>query len=148
MKNLNLIRKIAWNFHRSTGIDFDELLQEAAFAYIIHLPDWKPSRGRISTFMWVSITDHLKRYRIDLKKHELDRFNIIKHDKITEQNLIINQLSPEAFKIAQIILKTPKPYITMTPDRAKKRIVHILKQQGWDLRHIWIGLHDLTLAFN
>jgi len=33
MKNLNLIRKVAWAFAKKTEMEYDELFSEAALAY-------------------------------------------------------------------------------------------------------------------
>ena len=41
----NLIRKISWSFHYTTGVDYDELYAEASLAYCEAMNDWSPERG-------------------------------------------------------------------------------------------------------
>jgi RNA polymerase sigma factor (sigma-70 family) len=63
MNDMNLIRKIAWSFHKSTGYDWDDLFQEAAIAYIHAMKTYDPSKGySISTYVWGVITNSLKSF--------------------------------------------------------------------------------------
>ena len=41
MEHINLIRKIAWSFSTSTGLEFEDLFQEAALAYCEALKTFK-----------------------------------------------------------------------------------------------------------
>ena len=66
-KHVNLIRKIAWSFHRSTGLEWDDLFQEAAVAYYESLESYDESRGKITTHAWNCISNRLKNY---LKEQE------------------------------------------------------------------------------
>ena len=51
MKHLNLIRKIAWSFHKTTGLDWDELFQEATLSYLKALKTYDKKRGAITTYV-------------------------------------------------------------------------------------------------
>jgi len=61
-ENINLIRKIAWSFHMSSGLDRDDLFQEAVIAYIYALQTYKPDKGKISTYVWNCISNTLNSY--------------------------------------------------------------------------------------
>jgi hypothetical protein len=50
--HLNLIRKIAWSFYNSTGIEWQELFSEASLAYCEALQSYNPERGKITTHLW------------------------------------------------------------------------------------------------
>ena len=62
MKDINLIRKIAWSFHKSTGLDWDDLFQEAALAYLEALQSYDKRKGKLSTHAWHCIVSRLKNY--------------------------------------------------------------------------------------
>lgn len=72
--HLNLLRKIAWSFYATTGIDWQELFSEAALAYCKALKSYNPNRGRITTHLWNCVKSELinfikeeKRYRSPLQ---------------------------------------------------------------------------------
>lgn len=55
MENINLIRKIAWKFQKKTGLEFDELFQEAAYGYCLALEDWDEEKSngcKLSSFAY------------------------------------------------------------------------------------------------
>lgn len=62
MENINLIRKIAWSFHESTGLDWDDLFQEGALAYLEAMKTYDEKKGKITTYVWHCIVSRLKNY--------------------------------------------------------------------------------------
>jgi DNA-directed RNA polymerase specialized sigma subunit len=150
MKELNLIRKIAWSFHYTTQIDIDELFSEACLAYCEILHKYDSNRGKITTYLWRSIHNHMKTYLTKYHNHQPRwvSFEDIKFDQAVSDTLIFDSLSPEAQQIAEIILSHPKPYICKEPKEAKERIQYILIKQGWKENKIKLGIHDLQLAFS
>jgi DNA-directed RNA polymerase specialized sigma subunit len=58
-EHLNLIRKIAWSFYSSTGIEWQELFSEASLQYCEALKSYDPEKGRITTHLWNCIKSGL-----------------------------------------------------------------------------------------
>ena len=149
MENLNLIRKIAWSFHSTTGLDWDDLFQEAALAYFEALNQYDPSRGKITTFMWYTITNHLKNY---LKKQQKWNGNIVSIDEVKNQstvdNLLFESLSRDAGQIAKVVLSSPKTFTGMPTDIARRHVTRVMIRRGWSWRRVWCGIRDLKLAFS
>ncbi len=53
MENINLIRKIAWSFYKSTGIDYKELFAEASLWYCEAERTYDPNKGvALSYWAW------------------------------------------------------------------------------------------------
>jgi hypothetical protein len=75
--HLNLIRKIAWSFYNTTGIDWQELFSEASLAYCEALKNYDPKKGRISTYLWNCIKSHLLNFIKEERKYQtpLDPLN-------------------------------------------------------------------------
>ena len=150
MENINLIRKIAWSFHRTTKVEWDDLFQEAALAYCEALKDYDPERGKISGYMWSVIANHLKSY-LD-KQEQLNKLLCSIEDNPVDVPIsstpFFESLSREANQIADVILTAPKPFRVRSPKRAHQRIVKILRNKGWSWRRVRIGIADLKLAFN
>ncbi len=150
MENINLIRKIAWSFHKTTGLDWDDLFQEAALAYCRAMKTYDPKRGAISTYMWWSITSHLKNYLRQELNHSKQLTNIeevplFELPKTT--NPFNDRISREALLIASVILNRPRKYDSISPKQTKHRVTRILQRRGISLQMIWIGMKDLKLAF-
>ncbi len=150
MENINLIRKIAWSFHKTTGLDWDDLFQEASLAYCQAMKTYDPRRGAISTYMWWTITSHLKNYLRQELNHITPLTNIeevptFELPKTTDP--LCNILSREAMLVAAVILRRPKKYDSMFPKQAKYRVSRILHRRGISWPVIWTGIKDLKLAF-
>ena len=150
MQNLNLIRKIAWSFHRSTGSDIDDLIQEASYAYLKALGSYKPSKGAISTYMWWCISSHLKSYLILERKNNnpLSSIEDCDIDVPVSSTPLFESLTNDAQQIARIVLRCPKKYIIKPPSLARERIRRIMLCQGWTGDRVLQGMKDLQVAFS
>jgi hypothetical protein len=59
-ENVNLVRKIAWSFHKSTGIDYKELFAEACLWYYEAVRTWSLERNtKLSTYAYSIIQKKL-----------------------------------------------------------------------------------------
>ncbi len=148
-ENINLIRKLVWSFHNTTGIEFDELFAEASLAYCETLKSYDPERGKITTYIWLRISDRLKNY---IKLHNeyyypILYFEDIKIDKPISTNFLFESLSKEASEIAELILNYPYNFITLPKKEAKEKIWKIMRNKGWSWDKIICGFNDLKLAF-
>lgn len=152
MENISLIRKIAWSFHHTTGLEWDDLFQEAALAYCEALKNYDPKRGiKITTYMWWCISSDLKNY---LKKQEKQNGHIcsiedVDVDRPVNTTPIFESLSKEATEIANMVLSSPKIFDNLPPELAKRNIARVLiNRKGWSWRRVWVGIRDLKLAFS
>jgi DNA-directed RNA polymerase specialized sigma subunit len=150
MRELNLIHKIAWSFHKTTGIELNELFSEACLAYCLALKNYNPKKAKITTYMWNCIYNHMKTYLVKYhqKQPKLLSFEDLKFDKEISFQNIFERLSPEAQEIAKIILSSPKKYAIMEKNDVVQKVIRIMKRNGWGWRKIAIGLHDLNNVFN
>jgi len=149
MENLNLIRKIAWSFHKSTGIEFEDLFSESCLAYYEGLKYYKSEKGKITTFMYFYIPNHLKNY---IKKNYTKQPVLISiHDlKIEKESFVeyfYESCTNDAIQISKLILSAPNPYLKK-PKKATNRICQLLLRQNWDMPRIWKGIHELKLALS
>lgn len=62
MKDINLIRKVAWSFHQTTKLDWDDLFQESAIAYLEALQTYNKKKGQLSTYAWHCMVSRLRNY--------------------------------------------------------------------------------------
>ena len=144
-----LLHKIAYSFHQTTGIELDDLFQEASLAYLEALKNYNPARGKITTYLWHCIHNHLKIY-IDKNKRQptLISFEDIKVNPVVVNNLLFEKLSPEAYQIAKTILDCPRPFITREPDKAIKRVESVILSKGWSVQRVQTGINELKQIFS
>ena len=151
MDNINLIRKIAWSFHRTTGIDWDELFQEAALAYLTLQDKYDPDRGEFSTYIWKSLVTHLQTY---LQNHEKKNGPIcyLEDIELDENPMPVESLfdsfSRDAAEIAELVLGSPVDFDGMIRKNAKRKVIKQLREHKWTFRRIWQGLIDLRIALD
>lgn len=146
MENINLIRKIAWSFHDSTREDWDDLFQEASLAYLEGLEKYNPSRGRISTFMWRHVSNHLMNYLKEEQKHQACSLDEISVGSPIKSNGYMESLSEDAQTIARIILLKPCKYSMLKPKAARWEIKRQLKRRGWSWLKIRTAIWRLKIG--
>lgn len=146
---VNLMRRIAWSYHKTTGYNFDELYSEATLAYCEALQKFDPAKGvKPTTFVFTCIQNHLREFLTREKKHMvLTPLDVRLHDKTYEERNFLDSLSPEAYEVAKIILSSPKKYIGISFSDAVKRIQKITVRNGKSAQ-VEIGIRDLQLAFS
>lgn len=68
----NLIYNRAWSFHRTTGIELEELIAEATLAYLIAKQNYDKNKGAsFITYAYKCINSALIEYQRKLKKFEV-----------------------------------------------------------------------------
>lgn len=153
MKDLDLIKKLAWTFHKSTGVELDDLIQEAAYAYLKAKKEFKPEKGKFSVFVWICMTNHLKNYLNEIRPNLRKNINLVSFEDVSyapsyTPSFLFESLGKEAQQIVNIIFTSPKLYYTLDPAQAKKRIIKVMKNKGWDMPAICQGIYDLIIIFS
>src|SRR4030042_1102508 len=141
MENLNLIHKIAWSFSRTTGLDPDDLFQEAAVGYLEALRTYDPARGKLTTHAWHCIQSRLKNYVKQEIKYTTPLVDIEK--VFTKQappyGKLFEWLSREGQEIASLIIEHPEEYDLVEPCEAVRQVGQVAHPRGMPWKRIWIG---------
>ena len=150
--NIDLIRKIAWSFHNSTGEDWDDLFQEASLAYCEALENYNPDKGKITTYMWWCISSHLVNY---LRKdyHQASHLSyiedIMEFDSPIESTPFMEALGEDAAEIVNMVLDYSTMFDGLSPQLAQSNITRILFQRkDWMLSRIKSAMRELKLVFS
>jgi len=147
---LDLIRKIAHSFHRTTGLEFDELYGEGCLMFTRAVQTHNPDRGRFTTHLTYVVKNHLCNY----VQNEYQYFHMVKDSmpvedcktttKPTQLRLAgfqeqLNRLSKEGRGVCELIFKAPGKY------SARRVIYHALRERGWTHLKIRKGIQDIKL---
>lgn len=143
-KNLSIIKKIAWSYHKTTGLEYEDLLQEGAFGYLYwsQRHPHNPDKSKLSTFIWCVVQSHLKNYAKTQNKMKFLSIEDLQWDKAVNSNFMFEELSSEAQEIVKITLGSKK-FANMDPLEAQRKIMRILAAKGWKLDKILYGIKEL-----
>lgn len=148
-EHIDLIRKLAWKFHNSTGIDWQELFSEATLGYCIALKSYKADKGKFSTYLYSCVRNQLIAFVY--KEQKNNKFFSVEDFEFPRTQTVFfelyDSLSREAKMIANIILKSPHKYLSLSPSKARRKVEKDLIRRGWGSEVRQKGLEDLKETF-
>ena len=143
MENMRLVQKVAWSFHKSTGLPVDELVSEAALAYAECLPIYDPKKAQLSTHAYTHMRNHLCSWS-RLQKKQIPTSDI---DDLDEKDICscsgqnrtifkdcLQNSSKEIQFVANMIFESPAEFLGVG---GKGRIKDELRKTGWTWDMIW-----------
>lgn len=148
----NLIRSIAWSFHRSSGVDIDELISEGIHAYCEAKLRWDPDQNaKFSTWAYFCITTTLITF-VKLEKRQvlvdMEYMFSNMHSNPTAWFEFLDALPQECQQLAKIVLEEKEELAGLSGKFARGDLSRILRKRGWSWNQIWDGfrLMSSTLA--
>jgi DNA-directed RNA polymerase specialized sigma24 family protein len=151
-KYLNLIRKITWSFHKTTGLDWDDLFSEAVESYFRAMEHYDAEKSGITTFVSIYITHSLVNYIKKQKEINEPMTSIDEEDfyylPSNEPSPFWEYLTQDAQKIADLICRYSKHFVCLDTEQAEQRVIQIMTHPklGWSEERTLAGLRDLKQA--
>lgn len=161
MENINLLRKIAWSFHHSTGLEWDDLFQEAYLAYRYALEHYDPNKDiKMSAFIWIHVSNQLRTYYqkerefVNPLEKAYSRSRVLQsnlstwipEDPLIPEDSFFESLTEDAREIVKLVLSSTRKFIKLNNKEACKRIKETMLNRGWEPERIEYGLNCLKLA--
>lgn len=151
--NISTARKLAWSFARTTGLDVDELFQEACLAGLKaeEQSSYDPSRGATKdTFLYwkmkTGLLDYIKKLRREKEKGEdipvgddIQVGTEVRYGFLDE----VNNLSRAAQEAWNMLYKNPHEYLALGSKKARGELKTQLREQGWSWPKIRQALNEL-----
>ena len=151
MEHIKLLRKIAWSFHHTTGLEWDELFAEASLYYTQAMESYDPDKGvKFTTHLWNVVCNSLKTYLDREQKHRtlsIDDTNLM-YQPSKDPIPFWEGLTAEAQEIADYILRNSMEFVCLMPEDVDTLINIIFKKRGWSEQKIRAGLSNLKRACN
>ena len=152
MKDLNLIRKVAWSFHKNTGIEFEELFSEAALAYVEALQTYNPHKAKHSTWMVHNMRNHLITFCAKEKKQTHETLQNFAGRENQERDYsfreMLNGLPQDMRLICKIIFDAPEEILAESAKAARGNLVNKLREQQWSWPRIWKSIRNMKVTLN
>jgi len=139
---MNLIRKVAWSFHQTTGIPYEDLFSEACLAYCQSVSQYTRER-KIKRVTWSFI--FMKRKLIDYCRKENNyhlrvEFTEIIPDRYVEKSKPewVTKVEKDEYLSQILFILTYKKYRdSLTPYKIKQLIKNdLINELGWDEKQV------------
>jgi len=147
MQNVNLLKKLAQSFSFTTGLEFDDLFQEAYLAYNKALESYDPSKSKFSTHAWNCISAHLKNYTREELKHS-QGISIESPEAINTPALstkgFIESLSFGTQELVGIIFDRSDKYIFEDKAKVVKKLHSTMVRRGWNDKKFASCIEELS----
>ncbi len=163
---LNLIRSIAWSFHRSTKVEWDELFGEACLAYIEALQSFDPEKSNGSqetSWAFICMRDklisfcskdnrHKKPIRLDwlydYKSAEHPNYEFFELSFVSfPRSIYFKTFSKDTRTIINIVRRNPHRY-ALPPKKALGKMSRHLRGWGWSYPRVWKAMRFLRIELN
>ena len=153
---LNLIRQIAWSFHKTTGIEWDELFGEASLAYCEALRSYQPKKSKESTWIFNCIENRL----INFCKMEWKHKNPVGVEKWVETTVptpdyefFVDRfsefnLSVDVKWIIRMVLRNPQRYNQIAFKTIGVITTDLRDKKKWQYERIWAGMRNLRVELS
>ena len=149
LKNINLIRKIAWSFSNTTGIDYEDLFSEAAVSYYEALNDYDKDKGKLSVWCWLRMKNNLINYI--QKEYNEQSIDIEENLPVYTQQPdlffeLLDEFDKKANYIVNKILDNPHKYLANAPKLARGILRDELRNEGWKWVDIWNTFRNIKIV--
>lgn len=133
-KHINLVRSIAWSFHRTTGIEWAELFSQASLAYVEGMRSWKGEKGAETTWAYQWITGELinfcKREKRFRNPTGIDDWFSSPANEFKEVFETRTNCKPDTKEIIKMVLEDPFRY-ALPPRKA----IGLIRKDLRDVKH-------------
>lgn len=147
-KDLNLIRKIAWSYVHTTGLEFEELFSVAALGYTKALNSFNPNKSCFSTWAWTNMSHELNDFLSKEPKDDLINKESINPEQEYSFKESIQSLSQEAQQVCKMVFESPAEYISHAPKLSRGKIKDELRSEGWSWSQIWRSFKEIKSTLN
>lgn len=155
MKNINLIRSMAWSFNHTTGIEYEDLFSEASLAYYegIGSYDENVSNLPLSAYLTIIMRNRLITYAAQEQKHRsktisLDEIKCASSYELRVQEDYKNLFTEKQSQIISMILNESENYMDLAPKFARGLLVKKLREQGLAYNKIWTEIRKMKFIVN
>ena len=155
---LDMARKLAWSFHKSTNIDYDDLYGEALLGYAMAVDaaevrgTYDPEKSAFTSFAWMCMNHHLcsvihqRKYKsigsMELDPKILD-YRLPSPDRKLAFKDFLSHLSEEARFVVEMVLKSPVDFLELGRQRGRRKLKGALRDRGMNEQEAIRTLKDI-----
>jgi len=148
-----MLWRIAWSYHRTTGLDAEDLRSEANVAFLHACKTYDESKAQLSTWVWTCVTQHLNAYIkstggvfCSLDDNIPDPRNLMEERE--DFSAIVSSMSEGAQQVVQIVLDAPGEFFELSSRFARGILFRKLRKMGWSWASIWDVFREIKRTLN
>lgn len=148
-----MLWRIAWSYHRTTGMDVEDLKSEANIAFLEACKTHDAEKAKLSTWIWKYVTTHLNAYIkskggvfCSLDENIPDPRNLAEERE--DFSNIVSSMSEEAQQVVQIVLDAPGEFFELSSRFARGILFRKLRRMGWSWASIWDVFREIKNTLN
>ena len=110
VEHLEQIRRLAWGFHVTTGLDPEDLYGEACLEVVKYFHRYDESQGKLSTFLMMLAINRLKNYTNRKNGNRQIKEDYIDYNTPDLSMMFLEKLKHEKDCISNIFYNIDEPY--------------------------------------
>jgi len=153
LANIDMIRKKAWSYQRTSGIEFDELMSEGDMIFMTAIEKWDGKRP-FSTFLWVCLDSGFRKFivKVDVPGDQGILETLSDGEPAPSRRMmfreILEDLSKEALEVVTLILGEPAEALGILGNEPPKMIRgaiqrYLVHDLGMTHRKSWEVMREL-----
>lgn len=147
----NMVRAIAWSFHKTTGIDYEELFAEASLAYCEASNHFDTAKKgtKFSTYAYLCMKTALVDFCRKEKEFRSTGVSII-HDAVELPVYeFFENYDPEVRSVLDIVMEASDDFLNSTmPKMIRGYVRNELREKGWSWSRIWDAIRKTKTDLN
>lgn len=152
---MDMMRRIAWSFHRTTGLPFDDLFSNACVTFVRYKDRCDSKKGKASTLLWNAIKQDLICYCEEQQRKAFtvngeDLEPLLPAPYGPEEDLsfkeTLDSLSDEAKQVVEMIFASPQEFL-----EAGAKVTSVknkLREQNWSWPKIGRTIREIKMTLN
>lgn len=146
---INLVRKIAWSFNKTTGLPFEDLFSEASLHYAIALKKWDGRSCKFSTYAYTLMKNGLIDYCTKQQDHSVSDYMVedcpyqLNFQDTVEFVDTISKNTESIKTICFLVFEAQEEFAGLSPKLTRGAIVERLRDLGWPWSKIWSSFKDV-----
>ena len=161
-EHLKIVAKIAWSFHYTTGMEFDELYAEGCLACCEAINQYKAGDNcKLTTYIYGNVKNRLinltKRYYMISNHFQAMPSaesgwdygeNDPSHDFNNDLAKVIAVADRDVQTVVNMVLSNKEKYGLVKPKFARGQIKDDLHALGWKWERIWTAIRETKVFIN
>lgn len=153
-----LVNKLAWNYVKTHGGDFDEVLAQANEAYVMAAASYVPEKSRFTTWVYQQVWFRLRKIRrgrsvrtVELTEEALEQ----REAKTNWLECLMAEISDDARTVVRVLVESPtdvlKALFGARPCgvKARKKLLrHMRREHGWSIARVLSAFSEIKEALN
>lgn len=149
---MNLVYHRAWSFHKTTGIDLQDLISEASLAYVEAERTWDEDEAvKFTTYAYGVINAALIKYCKQIHKWKIINGNpklnwvLQSSDRLATTEVDLSGFKIRTKELIEIVIEeSPNfDFFNMPPMKSRRYIIDLLREKGWSWPQIWDTFKDI-----